>query len=459
MDRNGYRNSFIDFRWIVYICISSVHALCGRASTGPVCCKWNNIWFHPCIYRSGSIVFTIVWKTYTKKSKNQYLCMRFKIEECLKWGKLATFIPNKNLPIYNWFYFKEGFSRELVLELLRMFNIQRNQIILDPFCGVGTTLLACQEFGVKSIGFDVHPVSVFTSRVKTELYDISELKKWEKEIFSWKFEKPDTSSQPPLIKKAFKKETLEDAIFFRNRLLFIPSEKIRNFFLLGLMNATMKASYVYKDGAVIKIRKKPVPPLRKFFHRIIRKMIKDLERVERKEEAWVEFGDARRLKIENNSIHAVITSPPYLNKIEYSKVYEIEQKLFLDFFQEKPPLRSYLGQNPEKLTQDFLELSKVFSLQELSALPLEAKPYLMDMLQVLQELYRVCKPEANLGIVIGNACFPNKVVDVDILISKIAESLGFRVKKILVLNKRWCTRNRVEKIGITRESLILIRKP
>ena len=381
----------------------------------------------------------------------------FRIQECLEWRELATFVPNKKLPVYNWFYYKEGFSRDLVLELIRMFNIKEEQTVLDPFCGVGTTLLASQESGINSIGFDVHPVSVFVSKTKTDRYDLNELKCWSKKLFSEKFEKPDISCQPPLVKKAFKKETLEDAVFFRNKIMFIPSEKTRNFLMLALMNSAVKASYIYKDGAVIKIRKKPVPPLRKFFQRTVNKMLRDLKNFQRKEsKTFVDFGDARKLRIDNESIDAVITSPPYLNKIEYSKVYEIEQKLFLDLFQEKPALRSYIGIDTDinEINRNLLEYSD--SLPE--TLPPEAKPYFLDLIQVTKELYRICKKGAKLGIVIGNGCFPHTVVDSDIILCKIAKKTGFKVKKLLVLNKRWCTKNRTKKVGITRESLLLWEK-
>jgi hypothetical protein len=96
----------------------------------------------------------------------------FRMEEKLEFGPLATFMPNKARPVYNWLYYKEGFSRELVIKLLNMFSPDRKDWVLDPFCGVGTTLLACLESGVNSVGFDVHPLSVFASRVKLAEYDL-----------------------------------------------------------------------------------------------------------------------------------------------------------------------------------------------------------------------------------------------------------------------------------------------
>ena len=83
---------------------------------------------------------------------------QFKIQEKLEWGHLATFIPNKALPVYNWFYYKEGFSRELVMRLLQMFSPGRRNWVLDPFCGVGTTLLACERLGRRCVTFDVDPI-------------------------------------------------------------------------------------------------------------------------------------------------------------------------------------------------------------------------------------------------------------------------------------------------------------
>ncbi len=36
-------------------------------------------------------------------------------EQRLDWRRLVTYVPNKQLPVYNWFKYKEGFSRELVM--------------------------------------------------------------------------------------------------------------------------------------------------------------------------------------------------------------------------------------------------------------------------------------------------------------------------------------------------------
>ena len=60
-------------------------------------------------------------------------------------GKEATFVPNKQLPVYNWFYYKEGFSRDLVFSLIEQFGLGTDSVVLDPFAGSGTTLLVCRQ--------------------------------------------------------------------------------------------------------------------------------------------------------------------------------------------------------------------------------------------------------------------------------------------------------------------------
>lgn len=361
--------------------------------------------------------------------------MNIKIEEKPEWGKLATFVPNKSLPVYNWFYYKEGFARELVFKLIDRFGLKQGNWILDPFCGSGTTLLACRQKGISSIGLDVLPISVFASNVKTGDYDAGELKKTAKGIIKTKFQKPRISSRmPSIVKRAFNKYALEDVIFFRNEIQRIEDQRAKDFFLLALMNAAMKVSYAWKDGAVIKVRKKNTPPLRPFFRRTMQNMIKDIEKFEKLPcETVVHQEDARITNLDDDSIDAVITSPPYLNQIDYMKVYAIENFILGGF--PEPPLRSYIGLG---------ESEKI--------------PYFDDMNMVLESLHRVCKPGANIAIVVGNGYLEGKIIESDVLITRLAENIGFGIEKIYVLNKRYALEKRTHKRGILRESLLLMRK-
>jgi len=386
-------------------------------------------------------------------------------------GRLATFVPNKQLPVYNWFYFKEGFARDLVTLLLDRYvgkNGQGgNSNVLDPFVGSGTTLVACKERGLDSYGFDVSPLAILASRAKTNDYDVDELKQSIKLLSKSKFQKPDTSAIPKEVRRYFNKHTLDDVMFFRKQVGQFSGE-IQDFVKLGLITSTTKCSYMYKDGAVLKIRKKPVPVFRKFYIRTLRKMLADVQKTEPKFkqcQTFVDEGDARNLKIDSQFIDLVITSPPYMNKIEYTKIYGVEEFLFFGVPFEKRGLRSYVGSGVKP------DAEAIFPDQ---SLPPAANAYFADMSQVFSELRRVCKPGAVLAFVIGDGCFPTldgrldddgsgrhasgRVVHADALLPRLAQDQGFETEQVYVLNERWCTKNRVEKVGKMEESLIIMRK-
>ncbi|MEM2910597.1 MAG: hypothetical protein QXO01_06010 [Nitrososphaerota archaeon] len=321
--------------------------------------------------------------------------------------------------------------------------------MLDPFLGSGTTVLACMEVGVNSCGVDSSPLAVFVSQVKTARYDTESLERIATSLFLTPFSKPSLDALDPLVKKAFSRPVLEDVVFFRDRIAEIEEENAKGFFMLALMRAAMEVSYAYKDGSVIRIVKKPTPPFRKFFRRVVKGMIKDVKSIELEDcESKVMLGDARMLQLPDEMFDAVITSPPYLNKIEYTKVYRIEYALFLPGVK-VDAVRSYLGLNPKNIEDPFPELN----------LPIVARAYLSDMRKALLEMFRVLKPGGKVALVVAGGVFPDRVVDSDVLIAKLAEDIGFKVNKLLAVNRRVATMKRVIKIGEARESIVFMEKP
>lgn len=370
-----------------------------------------------------------------------------KIVERLKLGKLATFLINKRLPVYNWFYFKEAFSRDLVFLLAETWGLDEGDLVLDPFVGCGTTPLACKQLGVDSVGQDVHPIMLFASRVKLRDYDVEELRAAVRVLMKSKFEKLEFEV-PGFVARVFPKFLLEDIAFFKREILEVENEKVRDFLLLGLMNAAMRCSWVHKDGAAIRAVKKPVPPLRKALKRQLLRMCGDVERFKGKAcRVTVEHCDARKLKLADESVDAVVTSPPYLNKREYINAYRIEQQL-LDL--DAPASNQLIGVREGGAVEDFSEVGEF-----VEGKPLEAKLYFRDMFVVLQELYRVCKHGAKVCLVTSDGCFPEGVVEVCETLSKLAERTGFRAKRVIVVNKRFCTTPARKKVGIAREGLLM----
>ena len=338
----------------------------------------------------------------------------------------VTFVPNKIEPIHNWYYYKEGYSKKLVEAFLKEFDVKKGEIVLDPFCGVGTTPLACRQNNINSIGFDVSPLTVFVSDVKTRHYNLDDLEKYVRQALKWKFVKPKQIPQQKWLKKMFSPYVLEDIVFYKKKIFEIKDEKIRNFLMLGLIDAAMKCSYAYKDGAFVRVVKKGLPPLKKIFSYKIRKMLRDVREFNPESEPQIDIADCRVLPLKDKSVDYIISSPPYLNKIEYTKIYKTEYELF--FHLPESNIRSFIGE-----TED---------------------AYFEDMRKCLKEMRRVCRKKA--AIVIGGGCFPDHVVEVDVRLAEIAEEVGWKVEDIFVARNSWCTKKGNVKVGQIRESVIVL---
>ena len=81
---------------------------------------------------------------------------------------LLNYSDDLNKPFQRWYRYKEGYSVELVEHLIREYAERKEGIILDPFSGSGSTLLAAEDMGYSGIGFEVNPFSYFLSKKLTK---------------------------------------------------------------------------------------------------------------------------------------------------------------------------------------------------------------------------------------------------------------------------------------------------
>jgi DNA modification methylase len=375
----------------------------------------------------------------------------FPVEERYDLWRLATFMPNKGLPVHRWFYFKEGFSRELVLMLLKELGAREGEVVLDPFVGSGTTPLACMEAGYRGVGVDASPLAVFVSYGKTRIYDPEELSDALNRCLAAGAPKVAPEGLSSLVMKAFPRANLLELLSLKEVIESMEPSDARTFLLMALICASNRASYIYREGGVLKLVRRPVPPLRPCFRRTARAMIDDLRKMSYKSEpATIVLGDARQLDmIEDGSVDHIITSPPYLNKIEYTQVYAVELELF---FGKKTGdlVRSYIGLTAKR---------PPMPIPGREGLPDSALLYFRDMEASLREMLRVLRPGGKAAIVVAGGVYPEIVVESDIVLAEIASEVGFEVEKIRVVGKRVATSGRTRRIGAARESILYLRKP
>jgi len=81
----------------------------------------------------------------------------------------SAFVKNKELPVHRWVPWIAGFSAQFVDDCLSKYLPQggrRGHWVLDPFAGVGTTLVEAFTRGFNVVGFEINPYAALASKVK-----------------------------------------------------------------------------------------------------------------------------------------------------------------------------------------------------------------------------------------------------------------------------------------------------
>lgn len=87
----------------------------------------------------------------------------------------SSFAKNKNLPLHRWVPWVAGFSADFVDDALRTYLPKRDSdaCVLDPFAGVGTTLVESYLSGLNVVGFEINPYAALATRIKLKATRIS----------------------------------------------------------------------------------------------------------------------------------------------------------------------------------------------------------------------------------------------------------------------------------------------
>jgi len=397
--------------------------------------------------------------------------------------RLVTYVLNKQIPLYNWFKYKEGFSRELVVQLFREFALQPGDIVFDPFLGCGTTLLAGKEFGIHGVGIDMLPTSVFVAQAKlTEWPDIDLLLRATQKLTSTPFREP-TSSFPDvrIINLAFTKETQRELLFFKEEIESFE-QPVRHFLMLGLLSILESVSSTSKDGQFLRLVEKIIPPVRDALRSVLAQMIADLSEIrmfgfpaQTKAKTLVMQGDAREMCLPKKyigNVAAVITSPPYLNRYDYSRTYALELCLLtVKSHKDMVNVRHSLLRSHVESREHEGKVINLPVLEEVlrgvrskplnnERLPIMIEGYFEDMNLVIRNMAAYLKPGGRVALVVANAQFNGESVPTDLMLCELAERFGLTTESI------WVTRykgNSSQQMAIygrrpVRETILFWRK-
>ena len=72
---------------------------------------------------------------------------------------------------HGWHRYVGRFPAQLVRAIINSFALKQDDVLLDPFCGSGTTLVEARLLGIPAIGIEISPLSAMMSRVKSTFPD------------------------------------------------------------------------------------------------------------------------------------------------------------------------------------------------------------------------------------------------------------------------------------------------
>lgn len=381
-------------------------------------------------------------------------------------GGFSNYEDTKELARHRWYYYKEGFSPFLVEKAIEQTGIGKDDLIIDPFNGSGTTTLTSSLIGHKSVGIEVNPFTSFLSEAKIKNADVSELNIWKSKLLK----ASDKGAPSPLIGfSTFSKTQKLSKWLFNNSILnsfeagwqlsnSISSYHIRKLVRLALISAAMQNCNATRDGKCLRYRENWEK--NKFDKSSFAEALElnltniEIDIIEKpiSEKAIIINGDCRNiLKTTNEfkSFKLCITSPPYLNTFDYTDIYRPE--LFLGKFitdakslynLRLETVRSHVQAKWELPTQNnfgFLYEKTMKHINENKEnlmhkyIPMMIQAYFEDMLNILKLLKTKAAKDAQIWFIVSNSAYAGHEVPVDLIIGDLATKAGWYLKDIAVL--------------------------
>jgi len=418
----------------------------------------------------------------------------------------ANKLNPEDRPFHDWYRFVLSYPPHLVRTYIEKFNLDQGQVILDPFCGTGTTLIESKLAGIKAIGIEANPFPYFASKVKVD-WDIDPdlLLSTSRLIADQAYEilknqGIDDNFSFELIGRNVKLKTLDpeaESLLLTNSISPLPLHKSLvlidclnqyqnspgySYMLLALANALVyKISNLHFGPEVGVKNPKPDVPVIANWLLEIEKISSDLRKFsgEKYPSADVFLSDAREFNhIIPNSVDAVITSPPYPNEKDYTRTTRLESVL-LGFINNKAELRAlkkqlvrsntrgvYKGDNDDQWISDHAVIQQIADNIEKRRIELGkdsgferqyakvTKLYFGGMARHLSELRKVLKPGAQLAYVVGDqASYLRVMIRTGQLLADIAHNLGYEVMGIDLFRTRLATATK----EYLREEVLLLR--
>ncbi|AKS39747.1 hypothetical protein NP92_11840 [Anoxybacillus gonensis] len=311
------------------------------------------------------------------------------------------------------------FPPQIPAKLLDKFA-KDNYVILDPFCGSGTTLVEASLRNLSSVGNDINPIALLISTVKTTKYFDKDFEIMEEIIHDLKIdyinnkENLKSTIEFPNKDHWFQKNVQKEIELILKYINLCPNEKYQNLLKVVLSEIIVAVSNQESDTRYAAIDKnipdgKTIELFEKRYFTIKDKILSFSDIVKDFEyETKIISNDARSLiDIQSESIDMIITSPPYANTYDYYLYHKHRM--------------NWLGYN-FKETQN----TEIGSRNEYSSKKQKPDKWKQDLRLVLQEMYRVMKNDRLCFIVIGDSVINKQHIRINEVIKELSIDVGFQ---------------------------------
>lgn len=386
-----------------------------------------------------------------------------------------AFTENRQDPIHRWVPWVAGFSAQFVREVLER-HLHKGGIVLDPFAGVGTTLVETIRRGpnYRSVGFEINPYPAFAAQTKLDAVSLipsairSAILRFVKEAPKTKPLEPPSGfrSRVPFFSPRVEAQVLR-VLAWMETLRPLP---LRDLFRLAFGSVMVRFSnYTYEPSLSTRVAvDKPNvedAPVFSILEAKLDEMASDIESFQfqcpypgQGNVQTISWSSGESI-LGRNSVHLVITSPPYANNYHYlrntrpqlwwlgfvnstDQLSEIEENSFGKFWQtvrEGPRielkfnyqvLREVLSKIESKNSRD-----RIYGGQGWANY---LATYFNDSFDFLKTLSRLLVPGGYALVVIGNSVLQGYEVKTDEIWANIAQSkaIGLSVESLEVVRKK-----------------------
>ncbi len=375
-------------------------------------------------------------------------------------------------------------------EIFIRYYTEPGQLVVDPMCGSGTTLIAACLQNRRAYGVDIDPIANLIASVATTPLEPDILAEYRQQLNreiarAFRENEPANTALPsepdyPNALLWFRPEVLQELLVIRDVVLRTATEKrYRDFALLCLSSIVRTVSNA--DPRDIFPERDAANPLRKrqdvhaHFQRALfdnaKRVLAFSEKMDYESSAQIAHGDARKLVLEAATAELVFTSPPYCYAMDYARVHQLSTLLFIMNNAElREHRRKYIGTDRVGRNGDFNSFEGFhFAEDQIRQVHSQEKKYgvilyryFSDMHQVTQEAYRVLKSGGHLIYVVGNSTVKKTEFRTDYILTEICREVGFVIERTLerpYFAYRMTRKRNVQSNTIKSDSFIVARKP